>query len=297
VNRVCTALFLLLVAQLGIYAWLVTGEQLESAALESRTLLDVNASLVDRIRVEDGEGGEAELHLHAGHWVLPEYDNLPADDARIANLLEQFTAVDPGWPVAHTHAARQRFQVAPYLFQRRITLYNDERELGSVFLGTSPGFRKIHARAADVDPIYSLELDQFNLPATAEGWLDAELLRVRAPLRITADGYSLDMQTGEWRLGSGKAPDKREMQALLEALRHLRVTGIATPGEATAAEATEADLILQVLSVTGEATLEFYTLDDAHFVRSSVYPQLFRLSDYQFDKLIGIDSFLLSGAQ
>ena len=116
-------------------------------------------------------------------------------------------------------------------------------------------------------------------------------------MQITADGYSLERSAGEWRLGTGEKPDQRELQALLAALRNLQVQGVATKDIEQRAKQREAELILQVRGLAAQTALQLYKIDQAHFISSSEYPLLFRISAYDFDKLTGIDSFLLSGAQ
>src|SRR5690606_2141252 len=131
------------------------------------------------------------------------------------------------WPVAHSSAARQRFQVADYYYQKRLTLLSNGEILGTIFLGTSPGFRKVHARNEQQDAIHSIAFNTFEAPAVNNGWLDTRLLQVRAPLRIDTDLYNLYFEDGRWMSATGGTPDEAQVNTLLSVLKDLQVDGVA----------------------------------------------------------------------
>jgi uncharacterized protein DUF4340 len=296
-NRAGVFLLVLLLLQLALVTKLYWPGNKAGTNNISALLADTGPFLVDELRIEDGRDSNAVLQKLDGRWQLPQLDGLPADSARAEQVVEQLTQQDPGWAVAHTLAARQRFQVANYHFRRKLTLLAQNQPISTVYLGTSPGFRKVHARNDEQDAIYSISLNLFDVPAQDDQWLDRGLLQVRAPLRIIADGYSLDRSTGDWLLGTGARPEPRELAALLEALQNLQVDGVASAEQLSDLKGQEAELILQVVSLAGTFSLELFQLESQHFIRSSTHAQLFRLSGYTYDQLTGIDAFLLSGAQ
>ena len=167
--------------------------------------------------------------------------------------------------------------------------------LGTVYLGTSPGFRKIHARSAGHDAIFSINLNNFDIPTTAGAWLEPRLLQVRAPLRIDADLYNLYLDNGSWRSETGGTPDENEMNALIEALKTLEVAGVADEDTQRELSATEAELELQIEGLAGTTLLQLLTLGREHYIHSSEYPLYFKLSAFDFDRLTGIDVALIAG--
>jgi hypothetical protein len=287
-------LLLLLLAQLGWLGYLYNHERMAGGANVTARLADIGPFHIDELLIDDARENRIRLVRERDSWVLPELGNLPADGERIAMLLDQLSREDPGWAVAHTLAARQRFRVADYHFRRRIQLMAQGEPVATVFLGTSPSFRKLHARNADEEAIYSISLNLFDLPARQDGWLDAGLLELKAPLRIVADGYSLDRSSGEWRLGDGSHPDARELSALLEALQSLQVSGVADTALAGSPVAGEAVLILQVESLSGTDTLSLHHEGDRYLIHSARWQQYFLVSAYTFDTLTGIDAMLMS---
>ncbi|TGD75795.1 DUF4340 domain-containing protein [Mangrovimicrobium sediminis] len=295
-NRVGVALLLLLAAQMVVLAYQYRAVREAEDGTSAIYLVRTDTYVVDEIRLEDREHNVAVLRRRGEQWSLPQLDALPADRDRIEALLDVLTHTDPGWPVAHSGAAHQRFQVASYLYRLKVTLSAQGNEVGSVYLGTSPGYRRVHARSAGEEPIYSVPLNLFELPAHDGAWLEPELLQVRAPLRIVADGYSLDRSSGDWLLGSGQPPEPRELDALLQALRTLRLEGVAGDERAQKIRAAEASMILQVTGLGGERKLAFYREGDDCFVTSSDHPYVFRLSAYDYDKLAGIDAVMMAGS-
>lgn len=296
-NRTGSFLGLLLVAQLLLTLLVYRQDDDPRDHTGARALVKKGAYVIDELQIEDGSGSSVQLQRRGERWLLPDLSGLPANPARVTKVLEKLTDEDPGWTVAHTLAARQRFQVASYHYRRKVELLSLGQLVGTVYLGTSPGFRKVHARNDADEEIYSLDLNLYDLPMDPGKWLEPRLLQVRAPVEINADGYSLRRSDGQWQLGTGEPPDQRELQALLDALRNLQVLGVALDDAQAAVLDEEAALILDVNGLAGSLRLEFYRLGDMHYVRSTEYPYLFRISAYDYDSLTGIDSLLLSGAQ
>lgn len=293
-NRAVTTLLFVLMIQCGIVFAVYWPQQSAMQQPDAHTLLPFDPAGINQIRVGDEHRNEAILRKQGAHWVLPQLQDLPVNPSKLEQLVSGISSTENGWPVAHSTAARQRFQVADYHHRRKLTLMNNDQTLGIIYLGTSPGFRKVHARSAERDAIYSITYNAFDAAGSAGAWLDPRLLQIRAPLAITADAYSLDRSTGQWLSGSGNVPDDRELQALLGALRTLQVDGVAAENEQAGLSGAEAELLLQIDSLAGEVTLQLFTLDDKHFIHSSQYSLFFRLSAYDFDRMNSIDFDLIS---
>ena len=293
-SRSITTGLLVLLIPCGIIAAVYWPQRGQVQLPAAQSLVSFKRAVIDEIHIGDEYDNETVLTKAGDHWLLQELENLPADPDKIDILLDSITRPDSGWPIAHSVTARQRFQVADYRYQRRLTLRGAGEQLATVYLGTSPGFRKVHARTAGRDAIYSIAFNVFDAPGVSGQWLEPRLLQVRAPVSITADSYSLHRAGGDWTSGTGQAPDERELQALLSALRSLQVDGVAAKDMQRDLSETEAELVLQVQSLAGEVTLELFTVANEHFIFSSEYPLFFKLSAYDFDRLTGIDFPLIS---
>lgn len=294
-NRVVVSLLLILLIQCAMVItvyWPQTGATDKSPA---ESMAPFSRDLVDEIYVGDEYDNETLLHKVGDHWLLPELEGLPANTEMVNQLLDGIISAGNNWPVAESVAARQRFQVASYYYQRRIKLLGDHQLLGTFFLGTSPGFRKVHARNEAQSAIYSLQFNAFDAPGASGHWLDRKLLQIRTPIAITADGYSLQRQDSEWRSGMGQVPDERELEALLSALRSLQVEGVATEDRQRDLAEAEAALVIKVRSLAGDITLELFHLDGRYYIHSSEYPLFFLLGAYDYDRLTSVDVALISG--
>lgn len=293
-NRVIGGLLLILGLQCGL-TLAVFRPSLDSHRMPRESMAPLPLERVDVIHIGDEFDNETVLSRAGDHWILPELDNLPADGAMVSKLLEAIATGDGAWPVADSIAARQRFRVASYHYRRRIQLLEGDNILGTIFLGTSPGFRKIYSRNESQGAIYSIPFNAHDAPGDSGAWLDRQLLQVRAPLGIVADGYSLQREGDEWLSGIGRTPDKRELQALLDALRNLQIDGLASEDEQRGLAESEAELVLEVESLAGTVTLELLRRGDGNFIYSSEYPLYFTISAFDYDRLAGIDVGLISG--
>lgn len=294
-NRWMPALFLILLIQGAITAVVFWPDSGLSDQSSEPLLAPFPVTAIDELHIGDEFDNEAVLVRTGEQWLLPYRENLPADAIKIHALLQDLTNQSGSWPVARSSAARQRFQVADYYYQKRLKLFSAGEELGTVYLGTSPGFRKVHARNADQDAIFSITLNTFEVPANSQAWLDPKLLQVRVPLRIDSDLYNIYLEDGHWKSATGGRPDKTQVDALLTALKNLQVEGIAGDDLQRDLSAVEDELILSIQSLGGEVTLEVMTLNKQHYIYSSEFPLFFRLSTYDFDRLTGIDARLVSG--
>ena len=289
-----TLLFVLLI-QCGITAAVMWPANSAENSSTNHILAPSSMGSIDEIHIGDEFDNEAVLVKSGEQWLLPNLENLPADSTKVNSLIENVINNTVVWPIAHSPAARQRFQVADYYYQRRLTFFSQGKNLDTIYLGTSPGFRKVHARNDNQDAIFSITLNTFDTPAVSGAWLEPRLLQIRTPVRIDSDFYNLRFENGHWLSGIGGTPDESELESLITALKSIQIDGVANEDLQRELSSAEADLILHIQSLAGDVTLELITLDNEHFINSSEYPFFFKLSAFDFDRLTGIDPRLVSG--
>lgn len=175
-NRHVKALTLLLAAQLivlvGVLWW--PSRDVES---DSGALLNIDQAKVDGVLIEDETGAKLNLQQREGVWILPDAGNLPADGEKVVALLKKLFDASAPWPVATSAESARRFEVTPEKFQRHIQLRIADAVTGDIYLGTSPGFRKVHARLAEADDVYAIEFANFEATTRPDDWLDKSLLQ------------------------------------------------------------------------------------------------------------------------
>lgn len=187
--------------------------------------------------VISGEGETVEMSKGESGWRLA--GDTPADGGKIDEVLDKLSDLSAPWPVATSESSRERFEVTPDSNQRHIQMLSGEETIGELFLGTSPGYRRVHARAADADEVYSIDFSTFEVPVGKDDWLDKDLLQALGEVtEVVRDGaWSLRKGEEGWLLGAvapaqnageQSAADPDAADSLIKRVADLRVTGFAT---------------------------------------------------------------------
>ena len=145
---------------------------------EARPLLAVDSGAVDRLVIADGDTETVLVRQGDDGGRRPPLGDLPADSALVQAALDQVAATRIQWPVTTTAASHERFDVAGDDYQRKVQLFSGDRLVGGFYLGTAPGFRRVHLRNLEGDEVYVVEMNVSDLPATGEAWLEQTPLAV-----------------------------------------------------------------------------------------------------------------------
>jgi hypothetical protein len=233
-------------ALLGLQLLLIAGFLYLDASGSSETspgLLEFVAEDVDRL-VISGDGEEIELAKGDGGWGFS--GGTPADDDKIADVLDKLGALDAPWPVATSEGSRERFEVTAESYQRHVQMFAGEEAVAQLYLGTSPGYRRVHARAADADEVYSIDFSNFEVPLAKDDWLDKDLLQAVGDvtelvregawtLSKAEEGWLLGVAAPAQNAGAQTAADVEAAEQIVDRLGDLRVTGFA-PEDASLTE-------------------------------------------------------------
>jgi len=257
----------------------------QQAQTQAVQLVQTETDALQRLEIA-GDDEHVTLVRNDGQWQLPELHHLPVDSDKLDTLLTKLTALKGNWPVATSNSARERFEVAEDKFRKHLKLYTGEGDTPALdlFVGTSPGFRKVHVRRAGDDAIYAVALNSFDLPETADSWLDKTLLAAGAIERIEGPDYQLRKEGEHWKFADtngedAPAVDPGKAGELAGALEKLRITAAAS--EVPQTEGTE----VVVHSNNGELRYRFFHADDKYFVRREDRDQVFEIAKYDFDRV------------
>ena len=164
-----------LAAQLVLAAVLnLTGEDYGTFQAEEK-LLSFNRQTVDGLRIEDGTDSVV-LKKQEGTWLLPVSGDFPASQRNVNRLLDKLAALEKGWPVAKTRGAARRFAVDTEQFERKLTLLSDDDAQATLYVGSSPGFRKVYVRPGDGDDVFAVDFNTWEADAKADDWIDKDIL-------------------------------------------------------------------------------------------------------------------------
>lgn len=275
-----TTLTVALAVQVALIA-LVWGFQWDDAA-EPAAFLDFDAAAVDAITVA-GDDGTVSLARVEDAWQMA--SGLPADADKIDRVLEKLSAAAGGWPVATTASAMQRFEVTEDAHQRRVTLGGGEDTVADIYLGTSPGYQKTHARHVAGGDAYAIEFFNYEAGLEPSEWLEKSLLQPAGELKSLTrqgdDGWSLTATDAGWT-APDVTLDQEEIATLVGRFEGLTVLNIAT-GELPQAP------YLRFVAVDdeGEQELAFYRFseDGDNYAVSSRFDERFEVASYIVEQL------------
>lgn len=251
-----TALAFALAIQLGIVAVVLAARA--GADVDPEPFLQFDAEAIDSIAVADADS-EIRLAKADDEWQLP--DGAPADAEKISAALDKLADAAGGWPVANSASTAERFEVTEDNHQRHIVLAAGDETVADVYLGTSPGYRKVHARRADDDAVYAIAFANYEAGVAASDWLDRGLLQAEGTVTgLRRDGvFNLAKDDEDnWTAASGEALDAGKATTLAGRFTGLTVTGIS---EATLPDAPYAQFGID--DEAGELEISLYRIPQA----------------------------------
>lgn len=286
VERRISTLAVILAAQLVIIAALTIWRS-EGGSEQGGPLLSFDRDSVDAIVVADADGS-VRLERGADGWQIAGDLALPADDAKVTGVLDKLAGAEAPWPVATTESSVKRFEVAKDHFQRHIELFAGDAVVADLYLGTSPGFRKVHARRADDDAVYAITFANYEAPTKVDEWLDRDLLKPHGAIESVslvvggeAPSWSLERAGEGWQLAAlpaDRITNQEAARGAVDKVRNLRVLGVSD----RSLEGLEPAFAVRLHDTDGEETLTFYQPEpDSEFlVTSSRRKGVFRAAEY-----------------
>ena len=162
---------------------------------EPEPFLQFDAARVDSLTVSNNEGSVSVTKVD-GSWQLP--NGVPAAGFKVDSVIERLGNAAGGWPIANTQPTRERFEVTEENHQRHLVAKAGDATVADIYLGTSPGYRKTHARRSGEDEIYAIGFSNYEAGVKTADWLDRSLLRpkggVAALRRLPADPVAAGAQ-------------------------------------------------------------------------------------------------------
>ncbi len=207
----------------------LTGEEYGTFQSEEK-LLSFNRQTVDSLWIEDGTDSVV-LKKQEGKWLLPESGDFPASQRDVERLMNQLAALEKGWPVAKTRGAARRFTVDEEQFERKLVLLSDNTIQATLYVGSSPGFRKVYVRPGDGDEIFTVDFNTWEADAKTDDWIDKDILTLDESNveRVEMLGITLQREDGKLQvadLGQKEQTNGEESRALLGKLTGLRIQSL-----------------------------------------------------------------------
>lgn len=271
-------LVLQLVVAFSVFLWSET----RTGDFSSEPLMSFVPAQLDKLTVSDGDS-EVVLSKKGEQWQL-NGTGLPIAEDKLDRLLEKLKGLQTSWPVTTTSSSHERFEVSDSKMRRKISLYQGDKTVAELYIGTSPGFKKSHVRVDDRDEVYALEFNAFDAPETTKEWLDKSLLAVKSVTKIKGKGYSLSKEGESWLIDP--VQEKREINTdnvdnLVKAVGAFKILDVAN----NAPEFTE-DKQTEIQVDNGSSYSIFLIEEGAkYYVKRTGFDQVFTLSKYEYERL------------
>ncbi len=243
----------LLAAQVVIIAGLLLASGVGSDA-SAPHLLSFDPANVTKLEVS-GEEDAVQLVRDGEDWRLADgvLDGLPADGGKVSELLSDLSDLDAPWPVATSDDSAERFEVTEGNHQRRLVIEDADGPVADLLLGTSPGYRRVHARLSGASEVYSIDFSNYEAPTDADQWLDKALLAAKGQVSsvMLEDAWQLARQDDGWLI-DGAPADAEAADDLVRRFTGLRVLGTSDEEADAAGDADAAGEPAGVFVVTDE---------------------------------------------
>lgn len=280
----------LLAAQLVLAMILgLTGEDNSTFQTEEK-LLSFSKPAVSSLQIVDSTGS-LEIENQEEKWLLPNNGNFPASQRKVEQLLDTLAALEKGWPVARTRGAAQRFAVDEERFERKLILLSDDESRTTLYVGSSPGFRKVYVRPGDKDEIFAVDFNIWEASAKTEDWIDTDILALdqSSVQRIEMPGIIMQRQDGRLQvmnLDENEQTNVDESSVLLGNLTGLRIQSLL--GSELKPEYRQDDPALEIRMATeGGEVLDYrFSLpqEASHYVlKRSDLDYYFEVAEYAVD--------------
>lgn len=221
----------LLAIQIGLAVALYFGGSEKETVTPDGPLLGVKAEAITGLEISGPEKDRIVVQKSDGGWILPESFGASANGEQVTALLTRLADLKQGLAVATSPAAAKRFKVAEDLFERHVVVKEGDQVVGDFFAGTSPGFRRIHARRADRQEIVAVALSTFELPTATDQWLDKNVLRIKEDeiAEMSFADFTLRKVDKIWQLdglAEGRETDAKAARDLVDKVTGLTVQAV-----------------------------------------------------------------------
>ena len=260
--------------------------------------INFNETEIQAFQISEGEN-LVKIERGGDQWLV---SGFLADATKASGLLGKISKLDAAWPVAQSEASAERFEVTKNKFQRKVTIFGeDDFVLDEFYLGTSPGYQRVHARRVDADEIYSVKLSNYEFGLKVDDWMDktlikvtgdvSEILLMKASGELGSKAVSLVDNDGGWSIDSQMA-DQPAVKTYLDRFSNLRVLGISNEKGQKVAE-------LKLIVDGDPMTFTLFSLKDEegeileYVIESSLVEGRFRLASYLAEQILMTNTDLL----
>ncbi len=275
---------------------MVTGTD-SGAFVSEQQLLGVKLDELEKITIEEKGNPPLLMSKGDGVWSLPEYFDFPVSSDKIDNIMDKLLDATVGWPVATTQSAAKRFKVAPDDFEKKVVISDSNGTTKTLYLGTSPGFKKIHAKLDGDDNIYGINFGAYELATKPNDWADQAYLKIEGEeiteiemgdVALTRDGEIFQVKS----LKDNEQTNASKTSSLHSKLANLSFLEVLGKSDKPVYKQNEPELQYSVLLKGGDkigVTISKFNDQDDYVLKPSNSEYYFKVAKHVVEGLDGFD--------
>lgn len=259
------------IVQLFLAVGLFTWNSSQTHQYSEQVVFADDLSDIDEIIISDNKT-DILIKKSLNNWVLPEHNNLPVDKSKYQSLISKLSDIKLSWPVSTSSTSIKRFEVANDNYQKKITLKSNGDIKDVLYLGTSPSFKKVHARLNEQTEVYAVNFNNYDAPVEFKSWFDNTLLSVKEqPKEIKTSSYQLVNQNGMWVVPNkknGKVEKQDVLRDIVSTVTNIKAEDIAKKEEVQKIKNTKPATLIEVTTDNINKKYELYKLKEKTFIRA-----------------------------
>jgi len=258
-----------------------------------QNLIPLATTSIDKIQIED-KAEKTTLVKKNGQWIIPDDNDFPANQTKIDDLLAELKDLKTSWPVGSTFVAAKQFKTSEDDFNKKVFIYEKDKVIAKLFVGSSPGFKKVHMRIDDEKNTYAVAFQQHKLQTKSQNWRNTDLLKVQKAdiSKITLNDFELQQKNEAWKLNTladTEEMEPKEVDKLIDKITNLTFNdvlgtedkkeyGLSKPVMAFKISSDKKDISYEV---AGPYEENFFVL------KTSTLPYYFKVNKAQIEDLQG----------
>lgn len=290
-NKTVKVLTGVLAAQLAL-AGLIYFKQSSSGDV-TKPLLGLTSDDFDRVVISEPNKPAVQLSKKDGKWILPDRWNFPVSPIKWSAAMDSLLALKKTWPVGDTAAARKRCKVTEDLFEKKVVFEKGGKEKQVLYLGTSPEYRKVHFRPADLDGVYLAEFGYHDLAMNPADWEDKTFLSLDRNALFNIETPSVQVVNKENgfqvdHLKTGETSKTTEVDAFVSQVVNLSYIDAVGPEVLPEYGLDKPDFLMTVRTKDGQTYKYNFgksKTGDDYYLQTSRTPILFKVSKTTVDAL------------
>ncbi|MBP6217027.1 MAG: DUF4340 domain-containing protein [Oligoflexales bacterium] len=202
-----------LLLQLVLFSYLKLRKDSSTDTFQAtEALLALNIDNVDKVHLEDNSKKSLTLTKVNGEWQLDQPFKFPASPDKVRELLKSLAEIKRSWPAGKTLIAAKQFDVVEEKFERRLSFYQGDKKLQTLYVGSSPSFRKAHVRLDGEELTYAITLNTYDLPILPIDWFNKKVYEVERSqiAKVELPNLTLTNEGGDFKLSDLKPEEETD---------------------------------------------------------------------------------------